>query len=558
MKKKLTKILILFVLLAPLAPVLALDQATPDCGTGYMYVEQVGCVYNGGETEGTGGTATGDNGGTSTPTTYSASKLFVSTQDATNVTQTSATLRGSGGDQVANPTLKMTAYFRYSTLPIAPVFCNSVYSANMISTGDLDLGVSPSSTFYQNIYNLTPNTTYYYCAIVSNKDVIAYGGPSIVKQFHTNCLTTTVATLDAVSIRSDSATLKGNFCSTSTAKTSFQYRKNTSFGTSTPPWTKVGEVTHSIVGADGKKLSNVYGNFSYGVSGLSSETKYDFQAVVDNSGTLTTGSILNFTTTPGFGDGTGGSGGSTSSGGSGGLSSGGSGGVSSGGSGGLSSGGNSGSGTGNTSGGTSSGGSGGSNTGTWGGGSGGNGGGSGTWGSGTGSGTWTAKTGTGGTGLANWTSKNGVCTWTSATGSGTATGCPLDGSGTWNHLVLGTHATPPIDAVVHWQEGIETVFARQIVRNTTLATKYGYQAGTDLQTFAWDLSDLFARMFGYVNQDRREIRVSLPDVAAYQLVLIGDQLTVYEYYGDKIVDIRNMTTAFKSKAAYEYYFRKKI
>ena len=63
-------------------------------------------------------------------------------------------------------------------------------------------------------------------------------------------------------------------------------------------------------------------------------------------------------------------------------------------------------------------------------------------------------------------------------------------------------------------------------------------------------------MFGYVNENGREIRVSLPDIAAYQLQLEGNKLTVYEYYDGRIVDIRNATTVFKTASGYEYYFQK--
>ena len=148
------------------------------------------------------------------------------------------------------------------------------------------------------------------------------------------------------------------------------------------------------------------------------------------------------------------------------------------------------------------------------------------------------------------------------TGSGSGDG---GGSGTWDTgtvsgntipLVLGQTATPPNDAIVRYHEGIETVFVRQIIANQIFTKTYGYQEGTNLQTFAWNLADQFARAFGYVSASGREIRVSQPDVAAYQLQLIGNKLTVYEYYDRKIIDIRNMTTVFKNASGYEYYFKK--
>ncbi len=110
--------------------------------------------------------------------------------------------------------------------------------------------------------------------------------------------------------------------------------------------------------------------------------------------------------------------------------------------------------------------------------------------------------------------------------------------------------------MVHYREGIETVLARQIVANTQLAKIYGYVEGTDPQAFAWYLADIFARIFGYVSDSGKEIRVSTPDIAAYQLDLSGGIMTIYEYYDSKIVNIQKMTPALRNIYGYEYYFRK--
>lgn len=141
----------------------------------------------------------------------------------------------------------------------------------------------------------------------------------------------------------------------------------------------------------------------------------------------------------------------------------------------------------------------------------------------------------------------------------------LDGNGDGNNGIintplhtLGQTVTPPNNAVVRFEEGIETVFVRQIIADKTFAKMYGYQDGNDIQTFAWNLADQFARSFGYVNSGGREIRVSKPDVAAYQLQLIGSKLTVYEYYYNKIVDVRNMTTVFKNASGYKYTSKNKM
>lgn len=185
---------------------------------------------------------------------------------------------------------------------------------------------------------------------------------------------------------------------------------------------------------------------------------------------------------------------------------------------------------------------------------------SGTWGTGTDSGTWRTTSGTGGTGIVYWAGNgDGTGTWYSTTGNGTWTNGRKSGSsgtGTWTNLILGQTATPPWDAIVRYHEGIETVFIRQIIKNPIFTQRYGYVEGMNLQTFAEDLADQFARAFGYVNTNGREIRVGPPDIAAYQLQLIGNKLTVYEYYDNKIIDIRSTTATFKNASGYEYYFKK--
>ncbi|MFM7088937.1 MAG: hypothetical protein ACKOW9_05420 [Candidatus Paceibacterota bacterium] len=123
-------------------------------------------------------------------------------------------------------------------------------------------------------------------------------------------------------------------------------------------------------------------------------------------------------------------------------------------------------------------------------------------------------------------------------------------------LVLGATATPPTDAIVRYHEGIETVFARQIRKNTGFAERYGYLGG-DIISFAWNLAHTFSKYyFGYINEENLEVRVSAPDVSAYELRQVGNALVVYEYYRNQIIDIRSRTVEFKDKNPYEYYFRK--
>ena len=778
--------------------------------------------------------------------TNTYSNLYVTTLEAEDITYTTAKLLGAGGDLMANPTLPMTAYFRYSKKDISPIYCNDIYGTNMVSTKDIklsDIGTTrieyipalgknvSSKPFSQNITNLTPDTKYYYCAIISNKENIAYGGSNIVMDFRTSSYKTTIRTSGATSVGSDSAKLNGSYNSIENVTTYFEYKKATASGEAPLAWEKLessievhnkqrnpngiyeanvsGNINFTLTGlapvtkyqfravattssgaerktiygttlsfttspipktivrtnyatgirSDSARLNGSYssietvttyfqykeilseevssvwkwknagqnihnigtskslfGNINFDLTGLTPVTKYQFRAVATtNSGETFYGSILSFKTNPvssasfciypkvysfitnGCVDGsdsgvgtcydgiqngtetgidTGGRCGTLLDGScydkikngdetgvdvggrcgtsvgtcydgiqngnekdvdTGGRCYGGTSltgncydGIKNGNETGIDTGGQCGSSSGDWTTGTGSGfwttitGMGGvgtaswtwtgtGNAGTWssatgsgtwttGTGTGGtgsgtwtdgtwnstNGGSSGTWNSATGSGTWTATTGTGGTGIVTWTGTgNGTGTWSSATGSGTwtnGTGTGGAGSGTWINgtggangnpndgtwksnangngiintkpLVLGQKATPPWDAIVRYHEGIETVFTRQIIADKEFAKLYGYEEGTDLLTFAWDLSHQLAKMFGYVTGDGREIRVSFPDIVAYQLQLIGNKLTVYEYYDYKIVDVRNVTTVFKKASDYEYYFKK--
>jgi hypothetical protein len=430
-------------------------------------------------------------GSTSSSTSSSNTNLTVNTTDATNITTNTAILNGLGGE-ISPDSLPITAYFRYSETSIPPIFCNDTYGINMISTGDISL-VDPTTNtpdpyptpFHQQITGLSPDTTYYYCAIISTKKDIAYGGSSIIKTFHTSPLATTITTLNATQVNSNSVHLNGSYSSVKNVETYFEYEP---FGGSASGtvWQKVGDESHAI-----GTYNNLYGNLNYTLSGLSPNTKYVFKTVaVDNSGTIE-GSTLNFTTSADNGSGNGvGSGGGT--------------------------------------GGDNGGNSGGDN------------------GSG-GSSENTCPSG--------WTGFYPSCT-PPQYGDGGSVGTGNIGIVNTPVLKLNQVLNPPTDAVVHFQEGIETVFARQIVDDVSFAKMYGYQDGANIQSFAWNLSDQFARAFGYVNSSGREIRVSKPDVAAYQLQFTGNKLTVYEYYKNKIIDIRDLTTVFKNASGYEYYFKK--
>jgi hypothetical protein len=187
-------------------------------------------------------------------------------------------------------------------------------------------------------------------------------------------------------------------------------------------------------------------------------------------------------------------------------------------------------------------------------------GGGGTGGGGTsgGTGTWIWTSGGNGAGNGSWT-WTGNSNYTGGAGTGTGSGSGNNtntGNGGTLDLTIGQKIDPPNDAIVRYHEGIETVFARQIISNQELAKSYGYSEENNLDTFAWSLADTLARTFGYVDSKGKEIRVSQPDIAAYQLYMNNGILTVYEYYDSTIVNIQKMSGFLRIKYYYEYYFKK--
>ncbi len=468
-------------------------------------------------TQNKAGTSYGEIKNFKTLSTYASSSVVLNeenpyvtiptTVSANNISDTTATLFGSGTPDT-EPT---TAYFRYSSTPIAPVFCNDIYGSDMISTEDTPLAINGGTqSFYRMINGLTENTKYYYCAIVSSKNGINYG---LVKDFTTlpcsTCSQTTITTKAATNIGQTSVYLNGSYSSTIANKTYFEYAKDTgtnqfgaeNVGSAQKKWTKINSSAQN-------HYANTYGDAKFLLTGLQAGVKYDFRLTAETivtapnvseifygypSLSFTTKSSSNPILNPDIKNGltftptiipkipT-----------------------------------NGGNGPDNVDGG----------------------------------GIYIPKTplGTGGNTLNQGGSyNNGNSNGGSYIGGGTGTATPH---------TLGEVVTAPIDAIVHQSEGIETVLARQIIANSDIAEKYGYTEGKDLQSFAWTLADLLARSFGYVNSSGKQIRVSKPEVAAYELQMTDGVLTVYEYYNSKIVNIQKLSSTIRSKYFYEYYYKK--
>lgn len=432
------------------------------------------------------------------------SNLAVITDGADSINDVSAILKGHGKPATPPiippattpaPVLPTSVYFRYSTANKPPVFCNDIYGTNMIATRDQKITRKPPSNpplsptdpenlvqFSQKITGLIPDTIYYYCAVISDKNDITYGYDSNTNKmpsFRTapcsTCDQTNVETKSVDSVNEISAELKGTYRSTEVVKTYFEYRamaQKTREGIALEigDWIKVDETTQS---------KGSIGDMDFVLPKLNPNTTYQYRAVaqaMENSFTPNkrfVGQTITFKTER-----------------------------------------------------------------------------------------LSTDTGNGGySGYNN--SQNNTNYGDFGNGNnfdGENNSFNNYGDNSSNNsgpsFTLGQTATPPVDATVHSKEGVETVFARQIVGNKALASKYGYTDGQDLQTFAGTLAHSLAITFGYISASGKEIRVAQADVAAYQLEFVNDKLTVYEYFRNIIINIQDVTSVFKNVHEYEYTFKK--
>jgi len=194
----------------------------------------------------------------------------VSTNSATSISQTSATLNGS-----VNPNGASTnAWFEYGT----------TYSlGSQTSSQSVGSGTSNTSTNYS-VSGLSNNTTYYFRAVAQNNYGTAYG--SILSFTTTGNVGSapSVSTNSATSISQTSATLNGSVNPNGASTNAwFEYGTTYSLGSQTS--------SQSV----GSGTSNTSTNYS--VSGLSNNTTYYFRAVAQNNYGTAYGSILSFTTT---------------------------------------------------------------------------------------------------------------------------------------------------------------------------------------------------------------------------------------------------------------------
>ena len=463
------------------------------------------------------------------------------------LTETSAVLYGSGSP---DPTAKTTAYFRYATMDPPPVFCNDIYGTRIISTEDIPL--PDRASFSQEIFGLIPNTTYYYCAVISNKNRIIYeGNTDKIRSFTTRCVgadCASVTTKSASSITKNSVILNGFYNTKPAVDTFFEYSK--SLDTLESGAGSVSGTKNQIAGSYGEMFANV--------SSLTPNTFYYYRAVAKKlNGTAVYGEAKYFKTKMGSivnpcpeGTPTGGTAEAVP--------------------------------PGNLSAlrisqaspappeGSDAGGG---------------------WGFQIGSSISVPYVGPSvPRPISDYIPINTYSSPPRPIGPGgprSISGfipisiptfgdpCPPENppprpkgpelptpipfptpSSDESETFPTTSYGISVDAIVRFQEGVEHVFVRQIMGISEIARAYGYQSNMDLQQFANDLAHRLAQIFGYYEKGK-EIRVLPPDIAAYELKIGSDGLLmVNEYYAGILISSRKINEIFKKPpAGYEYNFK---
>jgi uncharacterized repeat protein (TIGR01451 family) len=199
-------------------------------------------------------------------------ELTLTTNRPTNISQNSATLNGYIDANGNNA----TRWFRYGTTT------SSMYmTTNTVNHGSGSKNVSDT------VYNLSPNTTYYYQVIASDIDGTHYDAN--IQQFNTNASiinnngSTSAVTTIATNVSRSGAQLNGLLMNTSTSPTSTYFE----YGTTVT----MGNRTNSKLMSAGTSLP-----LSDYITGLAPNTDYFFRANAENANGRVFGSIETFRT----------------------------------------------------------------------------------------------------------------------------------------------------------------------------------------------------------------------------------------------------------------------
>ncbi|MBK8464723.1 MAG: hypothetical protein IPL32_02745 [Chloracidobacterium sp.] len=215
--------------------------------------------------------------------TTAANPPTVTTNNASNLTGTTATLNGS-----ANPGGgATTGWFRYAS--VSPGTCNDTFGTRAPSSGGASLGSGNSNVPYsQGITGLSSGTTYFYCAIAQNSIGTAFG---TVQQFTTPLPPTTV-TSAATSVVAAGATLNGSANPNGSSTTGWFRYSTTSPGTCNDTF----GVRAPSSGGSALGAGNSSQGYSQPINGLSAGTVYFFCAIAANAEGTAFGTVLSFTT----------------------------------------------------------------------------------------------------------------------------------------------------------------------------------------------------------------------------------------------------------------------
>jgi hypothetical protein len=224
-------------------------------------------------------------------TSFGASSSFttavvapsVTTQAATGVTSSAATLNGSvnpGGGAT-------TAWFRYSATN--PGSCSDTFGTRVPSTGGVSLGSGNTAVpVSQALSGLTQGTTYYYCALASNSSGTSFGGLTTVVTATAPTVTTNAASL----VTNTTATLNGAATPNGDNATGWFRYDTTSPGTCNDSFgTRVPTSGGTALGAGASSVA-----FAQAVSGLAPNTTYYVCAIASNSLGTSYGTVQSFQT----------------------------------------------------------------------------------------------------------------------------------------------------------------------------------------------------------------------------------------------------------------------
>ena len=215
---------------------------------------------------------------------------YVQTNTTSNVGQNSATLTAN----VSYTTSDMSGWFAYGTSQgnlYQTTGNTNVGNYNNYNNYNNNYNNYNNNSFSQSLYNLAPNTTYYYQAIVSNSCGTWYGQVLSFTTggggyYYNNGQMPTVVTSPATSIAQNSALLNGGVNPNGYNTTAwFEYGATTNLGLRTGSQT-VGSGTSQT-------------NYSLPAVSLAANTTYYFRAAAQNQYGTAYGSILSFTTNGG-------------------------------------------------------------------------------------------------------------------------------------------------------------------------------------------------------------------------------------------------------------------